>query len=232
MAICKFGTTVVGVRGTIGGLTYSANATGPYVRTWSKGANPRTLNQSRNRGRIAGLGIGWALLTDNDRDAWDTFGQNAPEIDTNSLGEVITLGGWQWYVRVNKRRQSVGLAITDSVPSTDPVPPLNAVILDVIDFPVTDITIEHGAGEVPAGHSIVSHIAVARTVTLRNKFTGAVQLLALHEPVSEVNSIMLNYLAAFGTPHMLTKIFSHNYLLRDDGVRSIDCPDATIVPVS
>lgn len=220
MAILRFGATVVGVRGTIGGITYSSGSAGPYARLWSRGSNPRTALQSITRGRIASNGILWADLSDVEKAAWDAFGQNPPEIDTNSLGEVYKLRGWQWLVRVNQRRQSVGLAPTSTLPSDAAVTPAASCTITATAFPTGPFTIEWPENTIPAGHSGVAFLAVHPTAGLQNKTSGFVQIWAEHEPSGESVDITDAVAARFGVIPARWKLFARLYVLRDDGVRS------------
>ena len=104
MAIIKLGGTVVGIRGTVGGLVYSANQSGPFARSWSKPTNPRSVRQQRGRGFMTQLGPAWQALSGAQRTAWDALAVADPEPTFNSLGEPVALSGWGYFVRCNKRR--------------------------------------------------------------------------------------------------------------------------------
>ena len=220
MAICKFGTTVVGVRGTVGGLTYSANGSGPHVRIWSKGSNPNSVLQAHTRSRITGLGTLWNALTDNQRAAWTYFGLHPPEVDTNSLAEVIHLSGWMWFVRVNQRRQSVGLPPTSTLPNAAAEPSMSGLTLSATALPAGNIWYGWGASWFQAGTSGVVMMAVHPTVGLLNKHSGFRQVWAEHEPAGGQVNLALPVTAAFGPVPAHWKLFASVSVLRDDGVRS------------
>lgn len=101
MAIVKLGTMVVGIRGTIGGNTFSANKAGPFVKSWSKGANPATTDQSDARNTLVTFASDWRDLTQAERDGWDTYAALAAQDLTNSLGETYSISGFNWYIRIN-----------------------------------------------------------------------------------------------------------------------------------
>lgn len=117
MAIIKLGGTVVGIRGTIGGLIYSANKAGPYVKAWARGANPRTALQQESRGFLSAIGPAWEGLSSAQQTAWDTLAAADPEPHTNPLGEDIVFSGYLLFSMFNKRRLQVGLAIEDDAPT-------------------------------------------------------------------------------------------------------------------
>ncbi len=109
MAIVKFGVTVVGIRGTVGGLVFSAGKSGPYVKTWSKSANPRTPKQSEQRAELGSIGEEWRALTQVNRDGWDTFAATGTCTElTNSLGELYRISGFLWFLKWAGWRHSVG----------------------------------------------------------------------------------------------------------------------------
>jgi len=223
MAICKFGTTVVGVSGTIGGLTYSRNSSGPFARLWSRGSNPKTKRQAVTRGRIAGLGTMWAALGDALRGDWQYFAEHAPEIDTNALGEVITLSGWMWFVRVNQRLQSAGLAPVTAVPSDVAVEPLTETTLYVGPGPWLPVVFGWPEGEVPTGYNLVIEMAVHGTHGLVAKTSGFHQILVWAGPDEGPLQLQVLFWEVFGYAWHGWKVFSRAYRLRDDGIRSPAC---------
>ena len=220
MAIVKFGTSVVGVRGTIGGITYSANASGPHARLWSKGSNPQSVLQSLTRGRISGLGALWAALDSAQKAAWKSFGLAPPETDTNSLGEVFRLTGWQWLVRVNQRRQSVGLTTTSTLPTSSGVAaPLTCTIV-ASELPAGTVTLGWTGGDFPAGYSAILMLGLHPTTGLVSKTTGLLQIYAEHEPAGTSADITEAVSTRFGSISAGWTLYAHVYKLRDDGVRS------------
>jgi len=120
VAIIKLGALVAGIRGTVGGVIYTAGKSGPYARAWAKGANSRRQGQQLTRGRFSALGTAWQGLTASQRSGWDTLAAADPEPTYNSLGELESLSGWQYFLRVNARRLKLGLSIEgDAATGTD-----------------------------------------------------------------------------------------------------------------
>jgi len=102
--------------GKQGGIVWSHNAGGPYVRNRAIPVNPNTDRQVAVRNAVRGLAIHWQItLTQNQRDAWDTYGANVSW--TNRLGQTITLSGLNHYIRSNTPRLAIGgLARFDDAP--------------------------------------------------------------------------------------------------------------------
>lgn len=133
MAITKLGGVVTGVRGTVGGVVYSANKSGTFVRGWSRGGNPRTIYQTGIRANVAGMGRVWQALTDAQRLAWDVFAATDPEPTFNSLGDPVVLSGWGYFCRLNVRRAQYTLApLTDPPPAPENTQPLPMTPLTLV----------------------------------------------------------------------------------------------------
>jgi hypothetical protein len=121
MAICKFGSTVVGLRGTVGGMTFSAGKAGPYVRTWNKGSNPRSERQTAARSNLSDQAKLWASLSPGDQLLWRTWAALPAQEKRNSLGMPYYLSGYQWFTALNTRLMNAQ-ASQITLPPTTPVP--------------------------------------------------------------------------------------------------------------
>lgn len=122
--IIKFGPTIVGARGTIGGIIFTANKAGPFARIWSKGANPRTALQSNQRGRLGSLATNWRTLTAAQQLDWDDYADDPAQVLKNSLGLDYFISGFNWYVRINTQLEIAGAARRVDAPTlTRPIAP-------------------------------------------------------------------------------------------------------------
>lgn len=117
MAIVKLGSIVVGVRGSIGGVTYSAGLGGPYAKAFGRSSNPKAARQQVVRANVGNLGAVWQGMSSTLRGDWDTFAATDPEPTFNSLGEPVVLSGWGYFVRCNVRRQQNAQSIITAVPT-------------------------------------------------------------------------------------------------------------------
>jgi len=229
MAIVKFGVLVAGVRGTTSGVTFTANGTGPYVRAWAKGSNPHSPLQSLTRGRLSVCGPLWAALTPVQKTAWDTFAASPPETDYNTLGEVILLSGWQWLVRVNQRRQSVGLATTSTVPTNTAATQPASCALTFADLPTGPCAVAWTAGDFPAGTSAMLHTAIHPTQGLQVQTAGFKLIWAEQAPAGTSKVLTTNVSARHGDIQTGWTAYAELYQLRDDGVRSVYRTTSTVV---
>ncbi len=117
MALLEFGPTVIGARGTVGGLTFSANKSGPYMRAWSKGGNPRSPRQTANRNVLTKFSVAWGTLTQVERDDWDDYADDPAQELTNSLGIDYFTSGFAWFVKINSALDQAGAAQRDDAPT-------------------------------------------------------------------------------------------------------------------
>lgn len=141
MAIIKLGSTVVGIRGSIGGVTYSGNLSGPYAKAWGRSTNPRASLQQNARSSLGNLGAIWQGLSDTDRDDWNDFAATDPEPTFNSLGEPVTLSGYGYFVRCNVRLLKVGLPVIT-------VPPTGGDAVVPSDVSVSTFTVQVGTPQI------------------------------------------------------------------------------------
>lgn len=124
MAITKIGPPLSGIRGTIGGVTYSANGASTYAKAWSKGPNPRTSKQSDERTFLSRMPALWGALTPAQRAGWRTFAADPAQELFNSLGDGYFASGFNWFVKCNIRNLRVTAPIRDDFPTqARPAPP-------------------------------------------------------------------------------------------------------------
>ena len=112
MAIVKYGGGIVGIRGTTGGNTFSANTNGNYVKTWARPRNPRSYGQTLNRYLYQQWPAAWRALSDEQRTDWNDYAALHPL--TNSLGEEYYRSGFQWFTHCNQN-----LIVTEGTPIAD-----------------------------------------------------------------------------------------------------------------
>jgi len=101
--------------GSIGGLTFSHNRGGPYVRGRGLPTNPGTPEQVAVRNAVAVIVDAWlTVLTEAQREAWGEFAGNVGL--PGPLGDFRFVSAQQQYVRSNVPRIQAGLARVDDAP--------------------------------------------------------------------------------------------------------------------
>lgn len=117
MAIIKVGAPLAGIRGTLGGITYSENGSGTYAKQWSRPSNPKTPHQSVERGYLARMPGLWSALTDAQRADWRSFAADPAQEKINPLGETYYASGYNWFCQCNVSLLRVGRATIAPAPT-------------------------------------------------------------------------------------------------------------------
>jgi len=133
--------------GSIGGMTWSRNRGGMYIRARATPTNPNSTYQQTVRSAAALLAAMWSnTLTKAQRDGWDLYAENV-ELP-NPLGAPRNVGGLGMYIRSNVPRIQcgvVGVARLDDAPSifdlgvfTEPVVGVCTASADTISVAYTN----------------------------------------------------------------------------------------------
>lgn len=149
MAVVKFGTIVTGLRGTVGGIIFTAGKSGPYIRTWAKPSNPFSEKQSSIRSIMATVAAGWIALSSAQKTAWDVFAALPAQELTNSLGIGYYVSGFSWFVKLNVRltrmgRTNLTAAPTGSRPTSPTISSITFKITGTTDSTITYPAVEFG----------------------------------------------------------------------------------------
>ena len=130
MAIIRLGSTVIGIRGTVAGVTFSRNKGSLYARHWSRSSNPRTPKQAASRGQPGRMAMLWQQLSGAQRDDWNALADSDPEPRFNAFGDPIDLSGFGYFTSLNQRRARLGQTMLHDAPEGDQAerpPPLTSV---------------------------------------------------------------------------------------------------------
>lgn len=113
MAKIKFGNIVADARGKTGGVVYSRNSYGGYVRQKVTPVNPRSAKQTLVRGLFGGISATWRNLTDPQR---QQFIDQAPAYSrVNVFGDNVPLTGSALYQKLNLNLVAGGAATINTV---------------------------------------------------------------------------------------------------------------------
>ena len=132
--------------GSVAGNVFSRNQGGMYIRARTLPVNPNTEAQQAVRSAMAQCVVWWqTLLTQAERDNWNTYAFNTPTL--NKLGESTHKTGQQMFLRGNIPRIQAGLEpVTNGPPIFnvgDFTPPTNVVA----DASASTISISWGTGD-------------------------------------------------------------------------------------
>jgi hypothetical protein len=102
--------------GSVGGVTFSRNKSGQYMRRRAVPINPGSAFQSLTQGNFAVLVTRWtSVLTQAQRDGWETWAINTPQFD--SLGQSITITGQNAFIKMNAIYMQAEGGINDDAPA-------------------------------------------------------------------------------------------------------------------
>jgi hypothetical protein len=221
MAIVKLQSPIAGLRGKYGGMIFSANGSGPYVRQWCMPPDPKSVLQTPLRADLTSIRHSWSNLTQGQIDDWNALAAAPPEIDYNSLGEEILLSGSAWHTRVNMRRVLSGDAIEDNCPVNTPVdPPLSFGLYcnDFFDaFPLAFFSYTDDDFD---GFYAVLHISVASSSVLQSKTTGFRLVWSNTVTDGTLQDIMSELVTVFGSLTIGNRLFGRLYKQSTTGIRS------------
>lgn len=112
MARVTYGESITEYAGSIGGITYLRNASGPIAKLRSLPPLNPSPDQSTYQTNMAILVAYWPTLSQANKDSWDALA--AAHDKTTPWGETKTLSGYQWFLSVNLLRLSTGQALRSS----------------------------------------------------------------------------------------------------------------------
>lgn len=108
------------IRGTIGGTTYSRNASGAYIRNYVKPVNANTVKQQAVRNQFSTISSAYRSLSLRQRQTYKDMSQFYPKVD--SVGNTVFSTPSQLFARLNGtllQNNIIGLA---DIMLTCPVP--------------------------------------------------------------------------------------------------------------
>lgn len=102
--------------GSSGGLVFSHNRYGAYIRARSIPVNPKTTRQQVIRGRATFLSQYWReVLIETEREAWEVYAQATPM--TNKWGDPVHLTGLNHFLRSNSARLEASMTVLAEAPA-------------------------------------------------------------------------------------------------------------------
>lgn len=220
MAIIKLGVTITGVRGTIGGVTFSQNRAGPFARLWSKSSNPLSQKQTAQRAIVASMPTNWRTLTPVQQAAWDTWAALPAQEKFNRLGDSFFASGFQWYVEINTRLTIVGRAIRIAPPITA-VPAAPAIAALQLPFlPGQIAKIVYAAGVPFTDHDVI--VFLSQSSSFGRQVRPAVPSLMASRQVPNFDalSFLSGWLSKYGFAADTSKGFAEVHVQTTDGQRS------------
>ncbi len=220
MAKIRLGPTVIGISGTIGGVIFAQNTSGPYARAYSRGSNPRTVKQTSQRSTTAIISAEWKNLTPAQQDAWDVWADLPAQILVNSLGETYFITGFNWYVTINVRLLNIFRTLLVLPPTlTRPAAPT----IDFLELPFLDAQgayVGYPTGEFLGALDIVIFLSQAISIGRQRQSSKPLLLLQTQNPGLDMTSFISSYFEAFGSGNSSLKGFASVHIQNQQGLRS------------
>ena len=128
MALVKFGAVITDSRGQIGGHQLRMTQYGPVLGMKGSPTKRTTSRRSITRAIFTDFSKRWwSTLTPSQRDDWRALAAANPI--TNPWGDEYSLTGLAYYIKLNARLTTAGLAPTDDAPGDQAVSSLTSVTL-------------------------------------------------------------------------------------------------------
>ena len=100
MAKIKLGPFIADIRNRIGGVVFSKNSAGNYIRRGVTPVNPQSVAQLLSRQFLTQTSQSWRDLTDDERNNWNQVKDSFPKTDI--FGNSIAPTGFNLFTRLNR----------------------------------------------------------------------------------------------------------------------------------
>lgn len=199
MALAKYGAIVSELRGKEGGIVFSRNSYGGYVKQKVSPINPQTRYQQEVRAQLGTIAQQWSGLPDALKQDWKQLGQQVLRV--NRFGDQTYYTGFSIFVKLNRNRTILGQSIIDTPPVIPTIPTLTLTNLEAIvtDGRLTTLALSYTA----TGGSALTDYRLAIDATppintgrrfVKNFYR---QLGAIQLSVSPID-ILASYVARYG----------------------------------
>ena len=221
MAIIKLGVVVTGIRGTIGGMTFTNTLGGPTAKMWSKPGGAVSQKQSMARALMSGWPGIWRNLSDSDKNAWQTWANLPAQVKVNSLGENYYVSGFNWMVTVNTWRGMMGLAVSNTPPvgAWPSIPTVTSV-----DFSLsggsTVLDLAWANGEFSPGEAVTLYAVQFIGAGRLSQTSGYLHVGTVTDPGAVGESFGSALEALFGIPTVGDQVFIRVFKNSTEGLRS------------
>jgi len=221
MGIVTFSAPVSGLRGKVGGVIYSANKSGPYLKTWGKGSNPATILQTTQRNALVQMSQAWATTSAAQKAAWATYAALPAQQLTNSLGEAYYVSGFAWFVTMNMARRQNGQTVALAAPVL--ATPAASVLTNVRAFETasagtTNILVPAGSPNINATNVI--HAWLVNSIGHIEQASVPRFMKVANFGVTTVNfAFKTELLNAFGTAQVGQRLFATLAIQNTEGRR-------------
>lgn len=225
MAKVAFALPIDAIRGKLGGLVFSANKSGPFVKPFRQPAYVINEKIQSQRILIAAIPSAWRALSGAQRTAWNTWAALPAQAKTDSLGNTYYLNGYQQYVRIATYRFNCIYSLPTAAPTI--AIPTAPVILSMIAYYPQSVPYQcactFAAGSFTAGNYVMISAAVLPSEFATTCYNGYRQIEYFTTPQEDPSAFSLRYAVsdAFGNLIVGAQLFIHVYQLTTEFVPSM-----------
>lgn len=146
MGKVKFTAAVAEIRNKVGGVVYSRNRYGSYVRDYAIPTNPETEYQQYYRESFGDHATDWQAMSDEERKQWALAAQQVKKSDI--YGSQYSSAGYQYFMQVSQQLYIIGLSFSSTPPILDQIPLFSGLTVDfdpdngdfIFDLSQTELT--------------------------------------------------------------------------------------------
>lgn len=188
--------------GSVAGVTSSRNRFGQYRRTRAIPVNPGTIFQTSVRSRMQLNADAWKALTATQREGWGALGDQMQR--TDSLGQIVTLTGFQAYCSLNNNQLTAGNAVLADAPLfAIPAP------LTTLTPTITSASFSVAFTPTPLGAAERIFIFASPMRSAGRSYESDYRLISVGAAASaSPSNVLAAYQARFGSPVTGSRIFT------------------------
>jgi len=126
--MAKIEFTLGEISGRMGGVVFSKNAGGNYIKNFTRQNNPATPQQARSRNSLVNFCTQWAILSENQRNAWRALSLEIYD----RFGNARFLSGRNLFISLNSNLHAIGESLIADAPidTTPPPAPIGTITID------------------------------------------------------------------------------------------------------
>lgn len=230
MAIAKLQAPLAGLRGKYGGMIFSANGTGNYVKQWVMPTYSNSLSQNAHRINFTAVSRAWNSLSQAQIDVWKTLAHTPPELDYNSLGVLISLNAFQWFMRINTRRIQAAQEIELDAPPNVTVATPTSLSLTIYDslYSAGEDRFTYTSDNFATSYAVL-YLATSASLVRQVASTGFRSIWCGGPQFPTYSVINTKLISAFGWLSVGQKIFGELRRQSYTGIRSLPRLATTLV---
>lgn len=195
--MAKITSTFGPMSGKVGGVVFSRNRYGTYLRLKVIPVNPGTLYQTAQRNYQADVAGEWQALTTEQRQAWDAYAANTPILGRN--GQPLTLSGQAMFIRCQRWLDSDanGSHTTDAPVVGAMAPNISAAVFSYGAGPPKTLSVALTISTYPCGVAVYAAAARAASRQWVPRLTWLKGSGNMNLPVS-IDGLYAAYMARHG----------------------------------